>query len=141
MPIHLTTAERRIAGVPLTALLLALGSAALAVSVLLLVLARWVVGSLLLAVGVVLLSGFLLAARRERETALARLALGIAGAVRARAGVTLETAAARSSARRELLRLRAGLAELVRCAAGGCVSWARRCTVATTARRTSSARS
>jgi hypothetical protein len=113
VPVHVTVAEPQFFGVTPPAAVLALAGASLALGIVLLATSHPVVGGALLGVALVLGLIFAGLARRLPETGVARFSAGAASAIRARAGFAVETVAAHSSARTELLKLRRELMDLV----------------------------
>ena len=112
-PVEITTAAPRFFGVTPPAAVLALGTASLALGIVLLVTGRTVVGGVLLAVAGIFFALFSSLARRLPDTAAARVSMGALGAVRSRAGFAVEALSVHSSARVELFKLRRELLELV----------------------------
>jgi hypothetical protein len=114
VPIQPLQAERRIFGVPPSTVLLVLGVGALALAIGLFATGRWPWGLILLGLGIFLLTGFSSQARRlPNETSwVGRASLGLLGSVRARTGAAVETVAAQSSARIELVGLRREIGRL-----------------------------
>jgi hypothetical protein len=114
VPIQPLQAERRIFGVPPSTFLLVLGVGALALAIGLFATGRWPWGLILLGLGIFLLTGFTSQARRlPNETSwVGRASLGLLGSVRARTGAAVETVAAQSSARIELVGLRREIGRL-----------------------------
>src|SRR5581483_3560012 len=89
-----------------------LAAASLALAVLLLAIGAWIAGAALLAAAVALTAGFLAVARRKPDSRLARASARAVTTVRTRAGVAVESLAARTAARTELLRLQRELVDL-----------------------------
>jgi type IV secretory pathway TrbD component len=112
VPVTVATAEPRLFGVTPPMLVLALGVAALAVGVLLLVSGHWLAGLLSLGASVLLLAAFAEVARRKPDSRVVRASAGVLGAARARAGVAVDVVAIRSRVSRELVRARAELLRL-----------------------------
>jgi hypothetical protein len=114
VPVNVVWAERRYFGVtPPTAILaLAVGSAVLAVA--LLVSGRLAWGLIVLSVAFLLLAAFAAHARRVpvEPSGVAKASIEALEAVRARAEAAFETVAAHGSARIELMRLRKDVGEL-----------------------------
>ena len=113
VPVEITTAAPRFFGVTPPAAVLALGTASLALGIVLLVTGRTVVGGVLLAVAGIFFALFSSLARRLPDTTAARVSMGALGAVRSRAGFAVEALSVHSSARVELFKLRRELLELV----------------------------
>ena len=113
VPVTLARATPRFFGVAPPSAVLALAAASLALAILLLATGHAIVGGALLAVAIVLGLFFASLARRLPDTAVARVSSGAVGALRARAGLALESVAVHSSARIELFRLRRELAQLL----------------------------
>jgi hypothetical protein len=112
VPVEVATASPRFFGVTPPSAALALAAASLALSILLLATAHYVLGAILLAVALVLLVFFASLARRLPETPIARFSSSAVSTVRAHAGFAVETLAVHSSARVELFRLRRELTDL-----------------------------
>jgi type IV secretory pathway TrbD component len=111
-PVTFSQSEPRLFGVTPPMAVFALGIAAAAVAVLLLVAERWLAGGLTLAAAVLLLAAFAEVARRKPSGPVARASAGALGRVRARADYLVDAYATRSRARRELARVRRELVDL-----------------------------
>jgi hypothetical protein len=112
VPVEVATASPRFFGVTPPSAALALAAASLALSIVLLATAHYVLGAILLAVAFALLVFFASLARRLPETPIARFSSSAVSTVRAHAGFAVETLAVHSSARVELFRLRRELTDL-----------------------------
>jgi hypothetical protein len=113
-PVQQQFAERRFFGVPPSTLLFGIGAAGLALAVVLIVMGHWVWGLGLLALGALVLAGFVSQIRRlpAEASGVARASVAAIDAVRARAGAAVETVVAHGSARIELASLRRSVGEL-----------------------------
>ena len=110
-PVAEYAAEPHLFGVTPAAASLALGTGALAVGILLLLLGSTVVGIVLVVAGVVLLALFLVSARRRKSRVAQAAARGL-GAVRERAGYYALTFRTAAGAQRELTRRRHAIVRL-----------------------------
>ena len=105
-------ADRRVFGVPPATGLLVLGTLVAAIGVFLLFTGNVVLGVVVLLVGLLLLAGFPAVARRPDESSIARRTVRSYDGLRERADATIESLAARASARRERTRIDGEIAEL-----------------------------
>ena len=111
-PVAVQQADRRFFGVPPATGLLVLGTLAAAIGVFLLFTGNVVLGVVVLLVGLLLLAGFPAVARRPDESSVARRAVRSYDGLRERADATIESLAARASARRNLARINAEIEQL-----------------------------
>jgi hypothetical protein len=106
VPVQYARAEPRYYGITPTTLVLVLGGAALALSVVLLATGRWPVGLILLGVALLLVLVFLETARRKPDGTVARSTAEALDSFRARAGVAADSLATRGRAARRVITLR-----------------------------------
>jgi len=118
-PVNVQQADRRVFGVPPATGLLVLGTLVAAIGVFLLFTGNVVLGVVFLLVGVLLLAGFPAVARRPDESSVARRTVRSYDGLRERADATIESLAARASARRERARIDSEIAELETARANG----------------------
>jgi hypothetical protein len=109
---HFTSVQPRWFGVAPAAALLLLAGAALVAAILLFVFGHWPVGLILVGLALLLLAAFGEAAKRKPDSAFARRSFDAFRAARARAGVAVGSAAARTRAQRELAQARHELLSL-----------------------------
>jgi hypothetical protein len=114
VPVHVVRAEPRWFGVAPAAALLGLAALSLLVAILLFAFGHWPVGLILIGLTLLLLAAFGEAAKRKPDSQLARRSLDSFRAARARAGVVVGSAAARTRAQREQTRARHELMSLQR---------------------------
>lgn len=112
-------ADRRVFGIPPATGLLVLGTLVAALGVFLLLRGSIVAGVLALIGGVLMLAGFPSVARRPDESSVARRAVRSYDGLRGRADATIESLAARASARRLAARIDGEIAELETSRANG----------------------
>lgn len=107
-PVDIMWSERRFFGVPPSTALFGLGIAGLVLGVVLLVTGHPVWALAAFAAAVLALMGFVSQTRRlpAEASGVARASMHAFGAVKARAGATIDTVSAHGSARLELMRLR-----------------------------------
>jgi hypothetical protein len=105
-PVHFDVATARWFGVPPAALMLGLAVVALLAALALFATGRWPVALIMVGVMLLLLAGFGEAARRKPDAAIAQRSLDAFRTARERAGVAVETVAARTRAGHELARVR-----------------------------------
>ena len=113
VPVTVTQAAPRYFGVTPPMIVFALAVASLVLAVVVFALGHWVAGGLLLVAALLFGVAFVAAARRLRDTPVARLSARALETIRDQAGYAVETVSAQSSARLELFRLRRELSELV----------------------------
>lgn len=118
-PVSVQEAERRVFGVPPATALLVLGTLVVALAVFLLFTGRVAAGVVALLIGLLLLAGFPSVARRPDESAVARRTVRSYDGLRERADATIESLAARASARRNLARIDREIGELETSRANG----------------------
>jgi hypothetical protein len=112
VPIDLMTAEPRFFGVTPPAAVLALAAASLALALVLFATGHVILGAVLLVVALLLGLVFASLVRHLPDTPVVRVSRGAMSAVRAHAGVAVETLTVHSSARVALFRRRRELVEL-----------------------------
>ena len=112
-------ADRRVFGVPPATGLLVLGTLFVALGVILLFTGNTALGLFALAAGLLAFAGFPSLARRPDEGSVARRAVRSYDGLRERADATIESLAARASARRNLARIDGEIGELEGSRAGG----------------------
>ena len=105
-------AERRVFGVPPATGLLVVGALLLALGIVLVLTGSTAFGLFALAAGLLVLAGFPSLARRPDESRVARRAVRSFDGLRERADATIESLAARASARRHLARIDAEIEQL-----------------------------
>ena len=105
-------ADRRVFGVPPATGLLVLGALLLVLGLVLLLTGSTAGGLFALAAGLLVLAGFPSLARRPDESPVARRAVRSFDGLRERADATIESLAARASARRHLARIDAEIEQL-----------------------------
>jgi len=106
VPVYLTSVEPRWFGVPPAAGLLVLAALSTVAAILLFAFGHWPMGLILVGLTFLLLAAFGEAARRKPDSPFARRSLEAFRAARARAGVAVDSAAARTRAQRELAQAR-----------------------------------
>jgi hypothetical protein len=111
--------DRRIFGVPPATGLLAIGALLLALGILFVLTDHIVLGLFSLAAGLFVLAGFPSLARRPDESPVARRAVRSYDGLRERADATIESLAARASARRNLSRIDGEIEQLESTRANG----------------------
>ena len=104
--INYTITQPRWFGVAPAAALLLLAALSLLAAILLFAFGHWPVGLILVGLTLLLLAAFGEAAKRKPDTAFARRSFDLFRTARARAGVAVGSAAARTRAQRELVRAR-----------------------------------
>jgi hypothetical protein len=112
VPVNVVAVEPRWFGMTPPVASFGLGTASLALGILFLALGRWVLGSLLVVVGVVFLAFFLESARRRPATPAARVSARIAADITGGARLAVGSLGAWSRAGREVIRLRRELRTL-----------------------------
>jgi hypothetical protein len=112
VPVHFTSVQPRWFGVAPAAALLLLAGLSLFAAILLFAFGHWPIGLILVGLTLLLLGAFGEAAKRKPDTQFARRAFDAFRAARARAGVAVGSAAARTRAQRELARARQELMSL-----------------------------
>ena len=112
VPVSFGVAQPRWFGVAPAEALLLLAAAAVIAAIAAFATGRWPLGLVLLGLALLLLAGFAEAAKRKAQSRLATAPLQVFRSARERAGVAVESAAARSRAGRELARVRHELFEL-----------------------------
>jgi hypothetical protein len=112
VPIHFTSVQPRWFGIAPAAGLLVLAGISLLAAILLFVFGHWPVGLILVGLTLLLLAAFGEAAKRKPDSAFARRSFDAFRAARARAGVAVGSAAARTRAQRELAQVRHELLSL-----------------------------
>lgn len=113
VPVEHSVAQPRFFGVTPPSAVLALAAASLAAGIVMLATTHWIVGGILLAVGIALAIFFVSLARRLPDTAVTRFSRRAARSMRAHTGFAVESVAAHSSARVDLFRQRRELAALL----------------------------
>jgi hypothetical protein len=111
-PVGVQRADRRVFGVPPATGLLVVGALLLVLGVVLLFTGSIALGLFALAAGLLVLAAFPSLARRHDESPVARRAVRSFDGLRERADATIESLAARASARRHLARIDAELEQL-----------------------------
>jgi hypothetical protein len=111
--------DRRVFGVPPATGLLAIGALLLALGILFVLTGHTVLGLFSLAAGLFVLAGFPSLARRPDESPVARRAVRSYDGLRERADATIESLAARASARRNLSRIDGEIEQLESTRASG----------------------
>jgi hypothetical protein len=110
--VNVTRVEPRFFGVPPPEVVLVLAMLALALGGVLLAGAHWVIGALVLALGLALLPVFVSLAQRFPDAPLVRRSTAGVGTIRSRAGIVTEIGAARVRSRLRIMSLRAEIERL-----------------------------
>lgn len=118
-PVNVQQADRRVFGIPPATGLLVVGTLVVALGVFLLFTGNVVFGVLAVLGGLALLAGFPAVARRPDESSVARRTVRSYDGLRERADATIESLAARASARRKVARIGEEIAELETARANG----------------------
>lgn len=113
-PVAVQQADRRVFGVPPATGLLVLGTLVVGLGIVLVFTGNAALGLVALAAGLLVFAGFPSLARRPDESPVARRAVRSYDGLRERADATIESLAARASARRNLSRIDGEIEELER---------------------------